>query len=139
MSTPSLRSRIRNGTLLLLVLVLILGAYTLPRVYRLGGAIRETLYRNYVSIEVAQHVHAALLDLQLAERDGKARYILPQARSDFEYWMDIENHDFTEVGEPELAHDIEARAEKLFGDIESAAPQERHDTEFAQLHHRVDD
>ena len=43
MSTPSLRGRIRNGTLLLLVLVLILGAYTLPRVYRLGGAIRQTL------------------------------------------------------------------------------------------------
>jgi NtrC-family two-component system sensor histidine kinase KinB len=139
MSTPSLRSRIRNGTLLLLALVLILGAYALPRVYRLGGAIRETLYRNYVSIEVAQHVHAALLDLQLAERDGHAKEVLPHVRSDFEYWMDIEDHDFTEVGEPELAHDIEARAAKLFGEIESATPQERHDEEFAQLHHRVDD
>ena len=138
MSSPSLRSRIRNGTLLLLVLVLMLGAYTLPRVYRLGGAIRETLYRNYVSIEVAQHVHAGLLDLQLAERDGQAKSILPHVRSDFEYWMDIEDHDFTEVGEPELAHDIEARAAKLFGEIESAPPQERHDEEFAQLHHRVD-
>ncbi|HEY2487685.1 MAG TPA: ATP-binding protein [Candidatus Binataceae bacterium] len=139
MSTPSLRSRIRNGTLLLLVLVLLLGAYALPRVYRLGGAIRETLYRNYVSIEVAQHVHGALLDLQLAERDGQAKNVLPHVRSDFEYWMDIEDHDFTEVGEPEIAHDIEARAAKLFGDIESAPPQERHDEEFAELHHRVDD
>jgi two-component system, NtrC family, sensor histidine kinase KinB len=139
MKTPSLRSRIRNGTLLLLVLILLLGAYTLPRVYRLGGAIRETLYRNYVSIEVAQHVHSALLDLQLAERDGQGKNLLPHVRSDFEYWMDIEDHDFTEIGEPELAHDIEARAAKLFGEIESAAPQERHDAEFAELHHRVDD
>ena len=139
MSTPSLRGRIRNGTLLLLVLVLILGAYTLPRVYRLGGAIRQTLYRNYVSIDVAQHVHALLVDLQLAERDGQAREVLPHVRSQFEFWMNIEDHDFTEVGEPQIAHDIEARAAKLFGEIESAVPQERHDEEFAQLHQRVDD
>ena len=139
MSTSSLRSRIRNGTLLLLGLALILGAYTLPRVYRLGGAIRETLYRNYVSIEVAQHVHAALLELQLAERDGKAKEVLPHVRSDFEYWMDVENHDFTEVGEPELAGDIEGRGKKLFAEIESGPPTQRHDQEFAELHGRIDD
>ena len=57
MSTPSLRTRIRNVSLLLVVLVIALGLYALPRVYRLGGAIRETLHRNYISIEVAQHMH----------------------------------------------------------------------------------
>ena len=56
--TSSLRSRIRNGTLLLLALVIVLGAYALPRLSSLGGAIRETLYRNYISIEVGQHQHA---------------------------------------------------------------------------------
>src|SRR5215472_16948291 len=105
-SPPSLRSRIRNGTLVLLAMVVVLGALTLPRVYQLGGAIRNTLYRNYQSIEVGQHLHAALRDLELAERDGKERETLPKARSDFRDWMDIENHDYTEVGEPELAHDI---------------------------------
>ena len=40
MSAPSLQRRIRNGTLLMLALVVLLGLYTLPRVYRLGGAIR---------------------------------------------------------------------------------------------------
>ena len=70
--TSSLRSRIRNGTLLLLALVIVLGAYALPRLNRLGGAIRETLYRNYISIEVGQHQHEALRNLELAERDGKA-------------------------------------------------------------------
>jgi hypothetical protein len=139
MSTPSLRSRIRNGTLLLLALALILGASTLPRVYRLGGAIRETLYRNYVSIEVAQHVHAALLELQLAERDGRAKEVLPHVRSDFEYWMDVENHDFTEAGEPELAGDIEARGRKLFTEIASDPANVRHDQDFSELHGRVDD
>ena len=35
--TSSLRSRIRNGTLLLLALVIALGAYALPRLNSLGG------------------------------------------------------------------------------------------------------
>jgi hypothetical protein len=43
MNAPSLQRRIRNGTLLMLALVVLLGLYTLPRVYRLGGAIRQTL------------------------------------------------------------------------------------------------
>jgi len=139
MSTPSLRSRIRNGTLLLLALVLILGAYTLPRVYGLGGAIRETLFRNYISIDVAQHVHASLLELQLAERDGKAKEVLPRVRSDFQYWMGVEDQHFTEIGEPDLAHDIEARGAKLFTEIKSEPANVRHDQEFKQLHDRVDD
>jgi len=46
MSAPSLQRRIRNGTLLMLALVVLLGIYTLPRLYALGGAIRATLYRN---------------------------------------------------------------------------------------------
>ena len=137
--TSSLRSRIRNGTLLLLALVIALGAYALPRLNSLGSAIRETLYRNYISIEVGQHQHAALRNLQLAERDGKAREALPGAREDFMHWMDIEQHDITEVGEPEIANDIQARANKLFDDIQNASPDARHDQEFDQLHARIDD
>ena len=137
--TSSLRSRIRNGTLLLLALVIVLGAYALPRLNSLGGAIRETLYRNYISIEVGQHQHEALRKLERAERDGKGREALPAARSDFMHWMDIEKHDITEVGEPELADDIEARANKLFNEIATAPPGERHDNEFDQLHRRIDD
>ena len=139
MTTPSLRSRIRNGTLLLLVLVVMMGVYTLPRVYRLGGAIRETLYRNYVSIEVAQHMHAVLRDLELAERDGRGRDALPRAREEFARWMDVERHDFTEAGEPELARDIDDRAGKLFGEIGSQPSGARHDDEFQALHARIDD
>ena len=60
MKVPPLSSRIRNGTLLMLAIALVLGVIALPKVYRLGGAIRTTLYRNYISIEAAQHMHAAL-------------------------------------------------------------------------------
>src|SRR6202050_5750344 len=127
--TSSLRSRIRNGTLLLLALVIVLGAYALPRLSSLGGAIRETLYRNYISIEVGQHQHAALRNLQLAERDGKAREALPPAREDFMHWMDIEQHDITEVGEPQIANDIQVRAGKLFDEIATAPPDARQDKE----------
>jgi NtrC-family two-component system sensor histidine kinase KinB len=137
--TSSLRSRIRNGTLLLLALVIVLGAYALPRLSSLGGAIRETLYRNYISIEVGQHQHADLRGLQLAERDGTARQALPAVRDDFNHWMDIEQHDITEVGEPEIANDIQARGSKLFDEIATAPPGARHDAEFDQLHGRIDD
>jgi NtrC-family two-component system sensor histidine kinase KinB len=137
--TSSLRSRIRNGTLLLLALVIVLGAYALPRLSSLGGAIRETLYRNYISIEVGQHQHADLRGLQLAERDGTAKQALPAVRDDFNHWMDIEQHDITEVGEPEIANDIQARGSKLFDEIATAPPGARHDAEFDQLHGRIDD
>lgn len=136
---PSLGSRVRNGTLLLLVLVVGVGLYALPRVYRLGGAIRATLYRNYVTIEAAQHMHAVLRTLQLAERDGHGAEALPPARKRFMHWMNVENHDFTEVGEPALAHDIQRRAQRLFGEIATAPPGARHDSEFDELHARLDE
>jgi two-component system, NtrC family, sensor histidine kinase KinB len=139
MSTPSLRTRIRNVSLLLVVLVIGLGLYALPRVYRLGTSIRETLHRNYISIEAAQHMHDTLRVLQLAERDGHARDALPSSRATFMRWMDIEDHDFTELGEPELAHDLEGRGQQLFDEIGSAPPQARHDREFDELHARLND
>jgi len=139
MNAPSLQRQIRNGTLLMLALVVLLGIYTLPRVYALGGAIRETLYRNYVSIDAAQNMHAALNTLQVAEHDGRGKDVLPAARQNFMQWLDVENHDFTEVGEPELAADIARRANKLFSDIAAAPPGTYHDREFAELNGRLDD
>ncbi len=139
MNAPSLQRRIRNGTLLMLALVVLLGLYTLPRVYALGGAIRATLYRNYVSIEAAQNMHAALNTLQVAEHDGRARDVLPSARDNFLQWNDVEDHNFTEVGEPELAADITRRANQLFADVAAAPPGTYHDREFAELHGRLDD
>jgi len=136
---PSLRSRIRSATLLLLVLVAGAGAYALPRVFHLGGAIRETLYRNYKSIEAAHHMHAALGVLELAERDGRGAQELARQRERFMHWLDVEEHDFTEIGEPELARDIEQRANRLFDEIASAPPGVRHDREFDELHARLDD
>ena len=139
MNAPSMQRQIRNGTLLMLALVVLLGLYTLPRVYRLGGAIRQTLYQNYVSIEAAQNMHAALNTLQVAEHDGKGKDVLPSARQNFLQWLDVENHDYTEVGEPELAADMGKRANKLFADIAAAPPGTYHDREFAELHGRIDD
>ncbi|MHB8380974.1 MAG: sensor histidine kinase [Candidatus Binataceae bacterium] len=139
MSTPSLRHRIRNGTLLLLVLVVLLGAFTLPRVYSLGGAIRQTLYRNYVSIEAAQHMLGALSRLELAERDGSAKDALAPARAEFMRWMDTEDHDYTEAGEPELAHKIRASGDELFSRIAVAPAGARHDAEFNALNALLDD
>jgi len=139
MSTPSLRTRIRNVSLVLVAVVIALGVYALPRVYRLGTAIRDTLHRNYISIEAATHMHEALRVLQLAERDGKARDALSDARDRFMHWMQVEDNDFTELGEPELAHDIERRGRRLFDEIAGAPPAARHDLEFDELHARLND
>jgi NtrC-family two-component system sensor histidine kinase KinB len=139
MNRPTLRNSIRNGSLAMLVMVVLLGLYTLPHVYRLGGAIRETLYRNYISIDAAQHMHAALHDLQVAELENRAATALPADRAAFFHWLDIEDHDYTEAGEPELAADIRKRATRLFADVASAPPGARHDAGFAVLHGRLDD
>ncbi len=139
MSTPSLQRQIRNGTLLMLALVVVLGIYALPRLYALGGAIRQTLYRNYVSIEAAQHMHATLAQLQVAEHDGRAPAAMPDARKNFMHWLQVEMNDFTETGEPELAADIQRRGLTLFDDIRTAAPGVDHDREFAELNGRIDD
>src|SRR5260370_35560179 len=139
MNAPSLQRRIRNGTLLMVALVVLLGLYTLPRVYALGGAIRATLYRMYVRLEAAQNIHTALNTLQVAEHDGKAKDVLPAARHSFLQWSDVENRNFTEVGEPELAADITQRGNKLFDDVAAAQPGVYHDREFAELNGKLDD
>ena len=78
MSTPSLRTRIRNVSLLLVVLVIGLGLYALPRVYRLGARFA----RRSIATTSASRPHSTCTrrceSLQLAERDGHARDVLPE-------------------------------------------------------------
>ncbi|HTW88764.1 MAG TPA: ATP-binding protein [Candidatus Binataceae bacterium] len=138
MQPPSLRNRIRNGSLAMLIIALVLGGLALPEVQRLGGAIRKTLYRNYVSIEASQHMHAALWDLQLAERDGKTAQVLPRSRDEFDYWIKVEQGDITEVGEYALAHDIDRRGRRLFDELAAGGAPNAHDDEFAALHTGLD-
>ncbi|HKD68532.1 MAG TPA: ATP-binding protein [Candidatus Binataceae bacterium] len=138
MKASPLSSRIRNGTLLMLSIALVLGIIALPRVYRLGGAIRTTLYRNYISIEAAQHMNAALSATQLAQRDGTLKDVLAANRNEFMHWIDVELGDITEVGEAELAHDIERRGAALFDALGGDAKAQR-DSEFTELRGRLDE
>jgi two-component system, NtrC family, sensor histidine kinase KinB len=139
MRPPSLSKRIRNGSLLMLLIALGLGAVALPRVYRLGGAIRQTLYNNYISIEAAQHMHTALYALQLAQRDGTLGAALPANRDAFRHWIDVELNHITEAGEAELAADIERRGRRLLDRFSASAPASQTDQEFAELHSRLDE
>jgi NtrC-family two-component system sensor histidine kinase KinB len=134
---PSLRSRILRGTLVMLAIAVAFGALALPGVYRLGGGIRETLYRNYVSIEAARHMHDALDALQLATRDGTVNNVLPASRGTFMHWIDVEEHDITEVGEAELAAKIDRAGRKLLDDL-AANPAVRQDDEFEALDGQLD-
>src|SRR5690242_706033 len=117
MSPRSLRTRIRNGILLMLAIVLVLGTFAVPTVHRLGGAIRGALYRNYTSIEAAQHMHAALYKIQLAQAKGTLATDLSPVRDIFTHWVNIELNDITEVGEAELAADIKQRGRHIFDEF----------------------
>jgi two-component system, NtrC family, sensor histidine kinase KinB len=138
MNVSPLSSRIRNGTLLMLAIALVLGMIALPRVYLLGGAIRTTLYRNYISIEAAQHMNAALAATQLAQRDGKLKDVLEANRTEFMHWIGVELGDITEVGEAELAHDIAQRGQSLFAEL-ARDPNTRRDSEFDIVRGRLDE
>ncbi|MGO9061351.1 MAG: ATP-binding protein [Candidatus Binataceae bacterium] len=138
MKVPPLSSRIRNGTLLMLAIALVLGIIALPKVYRLGSAIRTTLYRNYISIEAAQHMHAALSATQLAQRDGTLGTVIEPNRKEFMHWIGIELSDITEQGESELATEIHQRGQRLFDEL-AHDPKTSRDPEFTQLHGRLDD
>jgi len=139
MTPSSLSKRIRNGGLLMLFIALGLGTVSLPQVYRLGGAIRQTLYNNYISIEAAQHMHTALHALQLAQRDGELAKALPANRDAFRHWIDVELNHITEAGETELATDIESRGRRLFDHFSASAPASQTDQEFAELHAGLDE
>jgi len=134
----SLRSRVRNGALVMLAVAVVLGLLALPAVNRLGRGIRQTLYRNYLSIEASHRMHAALWAAQLAQRDGRLAEALPSSREEFTKWIDIALHNITEPGEAELAADIGARGRRLFDQL-AAAADSRHDHEFAELHGRIDE
>jgi NtrC-family two-component system sensor histidine kinase KinB len=139
MTPPPLRARIRNGTLLMLALTLTIVAFAVPMVHRLGGSIRETLYRNYVSIEAAQHMHATLYALELAKLQGSLSVALPASRDAFMHWMNVELGDITEVGEGTLAHDIERRRRATFDELERSLTGITSHEEFGLLHRRLDD
>ncbi|MGD0289205.1 MAG: ATP-binding protein [Candidatus Binataceae bacterium] len=139
MTPPPLRTRIRNGSLLMLALTLTIGAFAVPTIHKLGGSIRETLYRNYVSIDAGQHVHAALYAAELAQLQGSLTAVLPQSRDTFTHWIDIELNDITEVGEEPLARDIQGRGQRIFDELSRGQPGTPDHHEFNLLHQRVDD
>jgi NtrC-family two-component system sensor histidine kinase KinB len=138
MSPPSLRNRIRNGTLGMLFIAVTMVALALPEVHHLGGAIRRTLYRNYLSIEAAQHMHSALWNLQLAAHDGHSAAVLPASRDEFTHWIRVERNDVTEVGEGALAKEIDDRGAALFAAFGGGQSTGNDDQDFAILHQRLD-
>jgi PAS domain S-box-containing protein len=138
MTPPSLRSRIRNGTLLMLAIALALGIFAVPTVQSLGRAIRETLYRNYTSIEASQHMHAALYNLQLAQANGTVAAALAPNRDLFTHWINVELNDITEVGEGELAADIQRRGKRIFDELANGARPPA-SQEYNELHQRIDE
>ena len=139
MSAPSLRSRIRNGTLLMLGFALILGLFAVPSIRSLGSAISDTLYRNYLSIQAAQHMHAALYSAELNAYKGMGNRELSSDRDEFTHWINIELANITETGESALAADIQKRGMALFHELEIGTPVASLTDQFASAHRRLND
>jgi two-component system, NtrC family, sensor histidine kinase KinB len=139
MSTPSLRSRIRNGTLLMLGFALILGLFAVPSIRSLGSAISDTLYRNYLSIQAAQHMHAALYSAELNAYKGMGNRELSSERDEFTHWINVELANITETGEDALAADIQKRGMTLFRELELGTPVASLHDQFASAHQRLND
>lgn len=138
MTLPSLKSRIRNRILALLALAALLDVAILPSLAQLGDSIKSTLYRNYVSIEAAQHMHADLWRMQLLiARSAPNEF--KDLRNDFYRWLEVEDEHYTEVGEPELAHRIRRHADDLFAALSRGAGDPALNSSFAVLHARLDD
>jgi len=138
-ASPSLRTRVRNATLLVLGMVLLLGLYEVPRISELGGAVSNVLQRNYISILAGRHMQMALHRVQVAELQGDAHPVLADASNEYNYWMDVENQSLTEVGEGELAHDLQVNAKRLFEKIASSPPGSHHDRQFEYLQNHLTD
>jgi hypothetical protein len=123
MKSPPLSASIRNGALLMLVLTLVIGAFAVPAIHKLGGSIREALQRNYLSIEAAQQMHAALYAAELNRLQGNVPAILSKSRAIFVHWINVELSDITEIGEGPLARDIETRGKHVFDELNDKLPR----------------
>jgi PAS domain S-box-containing protein len=117
----------------------LLGVYEVPRIAELGGAVRAVLQYNYISILAGRHMQMALHRLQVAELQGDAHPVLADARNEVMYWIDVEEHSLTEVGEPELAHDLQNHATRLFANLAVSPPGSHHDQQFEYIQNHVTD
>ena len=138
MGPPSLRRRIRNGTLSMLGIALVFGALALPRIHRLGGAIRATLYRNYSSIKSVHQMEKALYELAFAECTGTLNSALPANRTVFSHWLAVEKRNVTEAGEGRLVSEVEQRWEQLQGRLEHLPSMSSDGKNFSELHDRLE-
>jgi two-component system, NtrC family, sensor histidine kinase KinB len=64
--------------------------------------------------------------------------VLAANRNEFTHWIDVELGDITEVGEIDIARDIQAGGQRLFDEL-ARDPTVHHDDEFDQLRGRLDD
>jgi two-component system, NtrC family, sensor histidine kinase KinB len=135
---PTLSASIRNGTLLMLALTLLIGAFAVPATHKLGGSIREALHRNYLSIAAAQEMHAALYAAELNQLQGHVPALLGQSRADFTRCINVELNNLTEIGEGPLAQDIETRGQRIFAELNRGPAGTPSNAEFAIVHQRLD-
>jgi NtrC-family two-component system sensor histidine kinase KinB len=138
MNAPSLRTRIRNGALMLLALAALLDLAILPRIYRLHQTIHENLYNKYRNIVVAQQIDHTLWQLQLAQRNGALPHVLSESRSRFNQWLKVEEANSTQSSELQSVAEVGRQAEHLFADLAAGLSTAKLDPEFAALHERLD-
>ena len=139
MKRPSLSSRIRTGTLLLLSFSLVLGLLGLAGIYRLGGALRLDLRRGYQVSTAAQHMNAVLWQLQAAPSRERLAKELPESQRIYARWQAMVNSALRGSRERELAGEINRRSAALFEQLAAGELTYRQLAAFALLHRRLDE
>jgi PAS domain S-box-containing protein len=118
----TLRGRLRLLTVGLAIAFGLAGVVAVARLRVLEGAVTAVLSRNYRSIEAASAMVQGISALQLAVRDRRCPAVCPGLRDDFRHALRVEHDNYTEPGEPELAHRIDAGATAMFAAAERGAP-----------------
>jgi two-component system, NtrC family, sensor histidine kinase KinB len=84
-------------------------------------------------------MHRTLDALQSAQQQGTLAAVLPVNRNAFRNWIAEEFKHTVEVGEQELAANIERRGNRLFEEINTSSVTPDITRQFSELHARLDD
>ncbi len=139
MKRPSLRSRIRTGTLVLLGLSLVVGLFGLAGIHRMGDALRLDLHRGYQVSRAARHMNEVLWQLEAAPSRERLIQELPESWRIFTRWQTKANSALSGKREPVLAGEIGRRSAALFEQLAAGELTYRQLAAFALLHRRLDE
>jgi len=134
----TLRGRLRLLTAGLTIAFGVAAVLVVGHLRVLEGSVTSVLSRNYASIEAAESMDRAISAVPLAVRAGRCAEDCPGLREEFQRWLGIEQGNYTEPGEPELAERIAAGGRAVLAAAESGADAAAVETAAARVRADLD-